>query len=343
MDKCVPPTGVRERLISLVHEGQLGQTLTIKRLKEQFWWPKLDLHVKEWIEKCVACKNSEKRFRVGLGVSAHDQRIVEAVWDKICLDFIGPFWCRLEHERFAAVVVGVKSRCLEVVFGLIYSDHLSGIIAVGKVEGPGFARVKWVSRHTKPFEKEDVAAIIFLYGTTPPPHVGGRQLSQQGVQLDGAVTPLVAAVPRCAPLSRWWLQHCLEHILGQQQDLLDSLGTSPGRTPPAGRVPGHRGAACAIGGPASEREIERRRDRRPDCRGHRRRQQRSRVSDTARHSGLGGGTVQVRKLLRLRKQPSQGGQRIGTALISNVTYLGNGDRAGGSSRRSGPGMPARAA
>ncbi|KAJ1101968.1 hypothetical protein NDU88_007029 [Pleurodeles waltl] len=63
-------------------------------------------------------------------------------------------------------------------------------------------------------------------------------------------------------------------------------------------------------GPASEREIERRRDRRPDCRGHRRRQQRSRVSDTVRHRGLGRGTVQVRKLLRLRRRSSQGGRGL---------------------------------
>ncbi|KAJ1148944.1 hypothetical protein NDU88_001768 [Pleurodeles waltl] len=65
-DKCVPPEELKERIISLAHEGRLGQTMTKKRVWENFGWLGMDDQIISWVEKHEMCKESEKRRKTGV-------------------------------------------------------------------------------------------------------------------------------------------------------------------------------------------------------------------------------------------------------------------------------------
>lgn len=49
-EKCIPPQGLHFELFKFAHEGHLGQTLTKRRLRENYWCPGMDQNVTDWMK-----------------------------------------------------------------------------------------------------------------------------------------------------------------------------------------------------------------------------------------------------------------------------------------------------
>ena len=58
-EQFVPPVGLRFKLFALAPKGHLGQTKTVQRLKMNWWWSGTDHDVRQWVEKCPVCHESE--------------------------------------------------------------------------------------------------------------------------------------------------------------------------------------------------------------------------------------------------------------------------------------------
>ncbi|XP_078506170.1 uncharacterized protein LOC144763964 [Lissotriton helveticus] len=59
-DKLVPPSCYREKIILAAHSGHLGATITKRKVRSDFWWPKMDSQVDELVKQCPRCNTSDK-------------------------------------------------------------------------------------------------------------------------------------------------------------------------------------------------------------------------------------------------------------------------------------------
>lgn len=44
-DKLIPPDCLHQKIISEAHVGHLESTNTKRKIKNDFWWPKMDSHI----------------------------------------------------------------------------------------------------------------------------------------------------------------------------------------------------------------------------------------------------------------------------------------------------------
>lgn len=107
---------VQSKLFAIAHEGEMGQMLTNKRIRVEFWWPGMDEELVQWVERCVECMECEKRLKVGCQVDFQSIHDPGQVWHTACGDFIGPKDGLRHARRFALVLLDVQSSWLVVTF-----------------------------------------------------------------------------------------------------------------------------------------------------------------------------------------------------------------------------------
>ena len=68
-DRLVVPLACCSTLIAAAHSAHQGIVRTKQRLRELYWWPRLDKMVEESIRECFACQASDKVAKTVLGKS----------------------------------------------------------------------------------------------------------------------------------------------------------------------------------------------------------------------------------------------------------------------------------
>ena len=117
--RIVVPVELRERAVSLAHEGHQGIVKTKKLIREKVWFPNIDNFVKEAIDKCIACQaNSPENKPDPLQMSP----LPPAPWHTLHMDFCGPF----PTGEYLFVVIDAYSRFPEV--DIVHSTSASAII-----------------------------------------------------------------------------------------------------------------------------------------------------------------------------------------------------------------------
>ena len=117
--KVVIPQSLKEDVLHFVHDGptgnHMGSKRTYKRCRDSFWWRGMSKDVNEHVRKCEACgKNKHETHPNVAPLQLMD--IPEAVFDKIQLDFAGPFpWSSAHEYRYALQIQDVLSRYLILV------------------------------------------------------------------------------------------------------------------------------------------------------------------------------------------------------------------------------------
>ena len=87
-NRIVMPNSLRQRAISIAHEGHQGLVKTKKLLHEKIWFPRIDHDVKEMINQCVLCQASGPENRPDpLQMSP----LPPEPWHIVHMDFCGPF------------------------------------------------------------------------------------------------------------------------------------------------------------------------------------------------------------------------------------------------------------
>ena len=105
--RIVIPKALRERAISIAHEGHQGLVKTKQLLREKIWFPGIDDSVKRTIDKCIACQANSSGSRPDpLKMSP----LPPEPWHTVHMDFCGPF----PTGEYLFVVIDAYSRFPEV-------------------------------------------------------------------------------------------------------------------------------------------------------------------------------------------------------------------------------------
>ena len=123
-DVVVIPTTLRDKMVSLAHEGHPGVVRTLQRLREVAWWPSMSKLVKSKIDSCVACAaNSD--CNVTRCTPLIPVEWPKYAWSKIAIDIVGELTNVPYAKRFAVSVIDYHSRWAEVYF---FSTVTSAVI-----------------------------------------------------------------------------------------------------------------------------------------------------------------------------------------------------------------------
>ena len=117
--RIVIPEQLREKAVSLAHEGHQGLVKTKQLLREKVWFPGIDKYVKRVVDTCIACQaNGPENRPDPLQMS----QLPPAPWHTLHMDFCGPF----PSGEYLFVVIDAYSRFPEV--DIVRSTSISAII-----------------------------------------------------------------------------------------------------------------------------------------------------------------------------------------------------------------------
>ena len=117
--RIVIPAVLRERAISIAHEGHQGLVKTKKLLREKVWFPGIDSMVKQKVEQCLACQaNGPESHPDPLQMSP----LPPKPWHTLNMDFCGP----LPTGEYLFVIIDAYSRFPEVE--IVHSTSARAII-----------------------------------------------------------------------------------------------------------------------------------------------------------------------------------------------------------------------
>ena len=95
--RVIIPIKLRNKVLDELHEGHLG-TVKMKELSRSFfWWPQLGSDIEQLARKCLGCQVHQK---APPKASSHPWEWPSAPWERIHIDFAGPF---MGHMYFIAV------------------------------------------------------------------------------------------------------------------------------------------------------------------------------------------------------------------------------------------------
>lgn len=88
------PTGLTESLIENAHKSivksHCGIGRTIAALRQYFYWPKMARQVRDFVNRCIVCKETKAPNKI-LRAKMGNETVTDRPWQKIFIDFIGPF------------------------------------------------------------------------------------------------------------------------------------------------------------------------------------------------------------------------------------------------------------
>ena len=113
--RLLVPTSVRQTLIALAHESHQGVVRTKQRLRDLYWWPRMDLEVQTCIACCVACQSNYKTAFTH-PAPLQPVQLPEGPWQKLGLDIVGPFETAFPACRYAITLVDYYSKWPELAF-----------------------------------------------------------------------------------------------------------------------------------------------------------------------------------------------------------------------------------
>jgi len=103
--KTVVPADYRTEIMRRSHDecGHLGVFKTANRIRQRFYWPKLQEDVQAYIRRCDACRSS-KDLRTTQRPPMGQQKIATRPWQIISMDFVGKF-PRSSHQNTQLLVI----------------------------------------------------------------------------------------------------------------------------------------------------------------------------------------------------------------------------------------------
>lgn len=114
-EMLVPPTSIRWRLINLAHESHPGSVRTKQRLRQRFWWPRMEIEVESCIKDCNTCQANDKTAVTTVS-PLQPVALPSGAWKQLGIDTAGLF-DRLPLEfGFAVTLADYLSKWPEVAF-----------------------------------------------------------------------------------------------------------------------------------------------------------------------------------------------------------------------------------
>ncbi|XP_039602201.1 uncharacterized protein K02A2.6-like [Polypterus senegalus] len=100
-------------LIAIAHESHQGVVCTKQRLRELYWWPKMDTDVCTAISSCQTCQMNDKTTYPH-PAPLQPTPFSDGPWEKVALDIVGPFDTAAPDCRYALTLIDYHSKWPEV-------------------------------------------------------------------------------------------------------------------------------------------------------------------------------------------------------------------------------------
>lgn len=111
--KKVVPREDRDAVCSESHDqptaGHLGSYKTLKRASTKYYWPKMRLHVSNYVRRCQTCQRTKNDQTKPAGFMTHS-RDTDRPWRRISADLIGPFPRSTKGNKYVLVVTDTFSK-----------------------------------------------------------------------------------------------------------------------------------------------------------------------------------------------------------------------------------------
>ena len=216
-NRIVLPTLLRQRAISIAHEGHQGLVKTKKLLREKVWFPGIDKKVKQMIDQCVICQAS--------GPGSHPEPLQMSPlppepWHTVNVDFGGPF----PTGEYIFVVIDAYSRFPEVE--IVHSTAArSTIFKMDRIFAThGIPRVVR-SDNGPPFSSEEVRTYMEEKGIK---HQRITPLwPQANSEAEYFMKPFKKAIRAAHAEGRDWRKHLYQFLLNYRATPHSTTGFSP--------------------------------------------------------------------------------------------------------------------
>ncbi|CAI5689948.1 unnamed protein product [Oreochromis niloticus] len=113
--RLIAPLSVRPKLIALAHESHQGIVRTKQRLRDLYWWPKMDSQVPSAITSCLLCQSNDKTTHTN-PAALQPIPLPDGLWKKLGLDIVGPFDTAIPACRYVITLTDYYSKCPELAF-----------------------------------------------------------------------------------------------------------------------------------------------------------------------------------------------------------------------------------
>ena len=87
-DRVIIPLSLREEVLKLLHSTHMGMTAMKNLARNYVWWPKLDGNIESLVKHCETCQLNQRQPKKAC---PHPWRPAKNPWDRVHLDFAGPF------------------------------------------------------------------------------------------------------------------------------------------------------------------------------------------------------------------------------------------------------------
>lgn len=114
-ERLVVPSSLVAQIVATAHETHQGIGRTKARLREQFWWPRMDSHVEEAVHNCSICQEADKSTKTS-PAPLQPVELPERPWQKLAIDIVGPLERAPLDCRFVLTLVDYFSKWPEVQF-----------------------------------------------------------------------------------------------------------------------------------------------------------------------------------------------------------------------------------
>ena len=118
-DKYVIPATLQDKIIAFAHDGHQGMSKTKSRIREFYWWPRLNANVESTIKKCPCCHGISRESPVQI------PNYVHIPWHQVAIDIKGPIYDSMNRSHFVIVLVDCFSKFVATrVTGSVTTNHI---------------------------------------------------------------------------------------------------------------------------------------------------------------------------------------------------------------------------
>ena len=89
------PSKLRQKILNELHQGHSGIVRMKALARSQVWWPGLDEDITKMVKGCVECQSVK---HLPAKAPLHPWAWPTSPWERIHVDFLGPFLCCCEVE-----------------------------------------------------------------------------------------------------------------------------------------------------------------------------------------------------------------------------------------------------
>ena len=215
--RIVIPKNLRDRAISIAHEGHQGLVKTKQLLCEKVWFPKIDNEVKKKIEQCTPCQANSCGSRPDpLQMSP----LPPKAWHTLHMDFCGPF----PTGEYLFVVIDAYSRFPEVE--IVHSTSASAIIPkLDRIFSTHGLPLIIKSDNGPPFNSEDIRKYMAENGIN---HSRITPLwPQANLEAENFMKPLTKAIRSAHAEGKTWKKHLYKFLLNYRTTPHCTTGFAP--------------------------------------------------------------------------------------------------------------------